>query len=315
MFNFKEFFEQKKRNDALYRVDANSCIDFYCGFDENNQYCLALKANKPFPSIDSTKLLKIEQKIDVIPDTYWMYISLTDSEAKNVFFSFCLDIFESIKEQSIFDDMYVLIKNRINCWKKMFSKIHKPLSKEIIKGLYGELLFIDAYLSPKIGVAEAIKSWSGPLGTSKDFAFNERWFEIKTISCSQPVVKISSLTQLSDSKDGYLVVFRVEDTSEMYMSDSSDVITLYENICNKLRELNDDQITESFFEKINKLGFAPDEDYRTIKFRSKEPIFYLVNDKFPRIKEEDIPYQEIAKVSYEIILNTIESFRSDPWKQ
>ena len=34
MINFKQFFEERKRNDALYRIDNQSCLDFYCGFDE-----------------------------------------------------------------------------------------------------------------------------------------------------------------------------------------------------------------------------------------------------------------------------------------
>lgn len=315
MMNFKEFFEQKKRADALYKVDASSCIDFYCGFDEKNNYCLALRGNKPFPMIDSTKLLLIEQKVDSIPDTYWLYISLKDCDAKNVFFSFCLDIYESVKEQNNFDDLYVLIKNRMDCWKKMFSKVHKQLSKEMIKGLYGELLFINSQLEPQIGIEEAIKSWSGPLGTSKDFAYKDNWYEIKTTSAGSPVVKISSINQLSDSKDGFLVVYRLEETSEMYSSNSSDVITLYESICEKLRLLNDKEVSESFFEKLNKIGFAPDEEYRLLKYRNTEPLIYLVNNDFPCIKEKDIKHQEIAKVSYELILNTLEKFRSDIWKQ
>lgn len=314
MINFKQFFEERKRNDALYRIDNQSCLDFYCGFDENNNYCLALKAAKPFPFIESTKLLLIEQKIDVIPDTYWLYISLKDAEAKNVFFSFCNDIFESIDEKKDFDDLYVLLKNRISCWKKMFSKATKPISKEVLKGLYGELLFIDKYLSKKIGLGNAIKSWSGPIGTSKDFAFENTWYEVKTINCSSPTVKISSLNQLSDANDGYLVVIKVEETSEMFTSDWSDIITIFNNLSERLREENDNEITESFFEKLSKVGFAPDEEYRNYKFRSKEPDYYLVNNEFPRLKESDIQHLEIAKISYELILKMLEKYRSEPWK-
>lgn len=314
MVNFKQFFEDRKRNSALYKINNQSCLDFYCGFDENNNYCLALKASKPFPFIESTKLLTIEQKIDIVPNTYWLYISLKDSEAKNVFFSFCNDIFESIDEKKDFDDLYVLLKNRISCWKKMFSKATKPISKEVIKGLYGELLFIDKYLSKQIGLVDAIKSWSGPAGTSKDFAFENAWYEIKTINISSPTVKISSLNQLSDSNIGYLVVIKVEETSEMYTSDWSDIITIFDNITDKLREVNDSEIIDSFFEKLAKLGFAPDEEYRNYKFRSKEPVFYLVDEHFPCLKESDIQHLEIAKISYELILKMLEKYRSEPWK-
>lgn len=314
MVNFKQFFEERQRNDALYRINNKSCIDFYCGYDENNNYCIALKAPKSFPYIDSTKLLFIEQKIDIIPDTYWLYISLKDSEAKNVFFSFCNDIFESIYEINDFDDLYILLKNRIICWKKMFSKATKPLSKEVLKGLYGELLFIDKYLSKQIGLTNAIKSWSGPTGTSKDFAYENTWYEIKTINCLNPTIKISSLNQLSDFNEGYLVVIKVEETSEMYVSDYSDIMILYNNIIHRLREEGDNEVTESFFDKLSKVGFAPNDEYSLYKFRPKEPEYYLVNNDFPVLKESDINHLEIAKISYELILKMLDKYRSEPWK-
>lgn len=314
MMNFKEFFEEKERKETLYKINANSCVDFYCGFDENNSYCMAIRTRENLPIMDSTKLLKIEQKADLVPDTYWIYISLIDSEAKNVFFSFCNDILDTISNQNDFQALCVALKNRINCWKKLFSKTHKPLSAESIKGLTGEFLFIDKFLSPIIGIKEAIKSWSGPLGTSKDFAYKEFWFEIKTIAAQSPTVKINSLNQLFDINDGYLVVYKAEETSQMFSSDTSDVMTIYENILKKISELGDQELYEIFFDKLAKIGFAPDEDYKSYKYKIYDPIFYKVNKDFPRLTEENVKFQEIAKISYELILKMIEKYRSEPWK-
>ena len=314
MIEFETFFEAKRVESTLFRVEITSCIDFYCGFDEKNNYCLALKAKRPFPTIESTKLLYFEKRTEMVPNTYWLYISLLNSEAKKVFFSLCSDIYGCLENQTDVEAALVIIKNRFAWWKKMFSRASKPLSDEMIKGLFGELTFLYDYLSKEIGLESAVRSWTGPLGTSKDFAYSDTWFEIKTISVNRDTVKISSLNQLDDPKDGYLVVLKVEDTAEMADEPSSDLMSIYETIHDAITASGDISLLETFFERIGKSGFVPDEAYRNIKFRKKDPLFYLVTKDFPRLSAKDISRPEISKITYELIINTLERFKAEPWK-
>ena len=60
-------------------------------------------------------------------------------------------------------------------------------------GLIGELLYLSGSLAERIGLHDALYSWSGQELTHKDFSFNESWVEVKTISRGRITVRISSM--------------------------------------------------------------------------------------------------------------------------
>jgi hypothetical protein len=311
MNNFRELFSKIGNSRKLLLLDLEFQIRFYYGFDENGKLCLAVKSKTEPPTISSTKLILFQLRHEENPENYWLYISLQDNSVKNVFYSFCTDICECIQDNDSEEAALKTLELRIGCWKKMLTKLYKPLNRETIQGLYGELLFIEKYLTSKIGLERAIKSWTGPLGTNKDFAFDDKWYEIKTISNNSNVIKISSINQLTSDVPGKLVVIKVEESSEIMGSTRGDVISLYKTILDRLTELNNPSIVDEYFDKLSKVGFTPDEDYGLLKFFDYDAIYYVIDDKFPRLTESQINCPAIGKVTYELIINSLSEFKGD----
>ena len=169
---------------------------------------------------------------------------------------------------------------------------------------YGELYFLKNYMLKKYDVKTAICSWSGPNSTSKDFSLSDNWFEIKTIGNNVQNIHISSLTQLSSSIDGRLVVIKIEEMSDKFNNDDSNISVLLKQI---IEQLNDEKYEELFLSKIS--NFCLQDDYISRNYDVKSMNIYLVNNKFPRLTEKDISYPEISEVKYTLLVNSLEQYK------
>ena len=101
------------------------------------------------------------------------------------------------------------------------------LSDEEQKGLVGELGVLDNLLFPVIGVSEAVRCWTGPLGAPKDFEIGWICIEAKARrGTTMSHVSVSSEHQLDSSGTGslYLHVAEVVTASE----DTPDAVTITE---------------------------------------------------------------------------------------
>jgi hypothetical protein len=65
-----------------------------------------------------------------------------------------------------------------------------------MRGLIGELLFLEKQAIPSRGLREAVNGWVGPTGAQRNFRFPEHEYEIKTIRTGANRVLISSAEQL-----------------------------------------------------------------------------------------------------------------------
>ena len=65
------------------------------------------------------------------------------------------------------------------------------------------------------------------------------------------------------------------------------------------------------YNRDSSLNFDINENSNTEKYKFNECNIYGVDDGFPRLLESDIKYQEIGKITYELILNTLEKFKKE----
>jgi hypothetical protein len=181
------------------------------------------------------------------------------------------------------------------------------ISYEKYQGLYGELYFLKEYLSKEEGLDNAILSWVGPDGYSKDFSINDIWYEIKTIGTSSKSVKINSLTQLESSVKGYLVVIVVEKMSNQFILKESTIHFLYRSI---LESISNNEIKEKFINKVLDYGYI-DENLceECARFDVKSVDFYVVDKRFPKLTRESIKSPAIYEVTYELDLNAIREYK------
>ena len=188
----------------------------------------------------------------------------------------------------------------------MFKRPSTTMSVEEYQGLFGELYFLYYVLACKSGIEEATKAWSGAKRTAKDFSLNEDWYEIKTITTGTSEIKISSLDQLESEIDGRLIAIRVERMSETYNDGHSSVEDIIKTI---MDEIKDPSIKDDFMEKVTAYGYTADMDMSIFpKYCVKGVDSYLVDEKFPRLKSEDIEYDEIVRVTYTLSVNGIKRF-------
>jgi len=304
----KESFEcMMIENGIQKRIDVDSVLKVYYGMNSSGNLRISFLSSIAPPKMESTKFLKVQQGKEE-ERVYWTSFDLLLTTARQVFFSFCNDLTASIVGVSEERKALAYLKNRFHIWKIVFKKERDKISDEAMKGLLGELYFLHKVLSIKYGINEAIEAWSGADKAVKDFSINTDWFEIKAVSSSAVSVKITSIPQLDSNTPGHLIIIRLEEMSHVFADGLSSVGELMQAI---LGRIDLDETREVFLRKLLSYGFDLSDDCCTKKYKITSVKAYLVNNQFPRLLESDITYPEICKVSYEIIINSIESFKED----
>lgn len=305
--NFKKKYEELEKNiyDNQKKVSINSHIKIFYGISNDGHFRLSFLSSIVPPQIESTKSLRVIQGKEG-ENVFWTCIDLINNEFKKIFYFFCEDLINAISEAKNEIEELNIIKDRFYIWKTMFKKAKNSMSLEREQGLFGELYFMLNYMIPKYGLEIAINSWAGPNGYNKDFSLENDWIEIKTPSVNSDSIKISSLNQLSSEITGRLAIVKVEKMSNEYAGETSDVLSLIENISNIINSL---ELKQEFLTKVSEYGFSEENNFINYKFNVHNVYLYKVNDKFPRLRETDIKFQEIGNVQYELFINTLDKYK------
>lgn len=72
-----------------------------------------------------------------------------------------------------------------------------------------------------------------------------------------------------------------------------------------------DETKELFLGKLAEYGLDLTDECCSEKYSVVSQHFYTVNSEFPRILEPDVKFKEICKVSYELIINSLDRFKED----
>ena len=304
MENIRDRFHIIEGTNLFTRISPQHIIDLFIGIDDQGRFAIKYRGNFiPERRIISVAGIEINQYQN--EDFNTLQFSLTDSDNKELFFTFCEDIIEATRVVSDKSHAYKTILNRYYSWKKMFSAPKQVLSESEIMGLMGELLFLRDFLFEKYGKGDAIKGWSGQELTHKDFSYNNRWYEVKAIHSGRTSVKISSLEQLESINDGELVVFSLEKMSSSY--DGIKINALAVNILNSL-EL--DSQKDQFLTSILSRGFTFDDNYDESVFALISMTRFEVNSSFPRLTSDDLN-DAILKVQYDLSLPSLNNYKID----
>lgn len=310
MIDFEKLFTEASSTGigSQKLLDINTILKIYYGISNDGCYRLAFCSTITPPKIESTKQILVTQGPEA-PGVCWTCFDLLKQDASAAFFAFCLNLVEAVINAEDETTALNKLKKRYICWKTMFKNEPKgTLSKETIQGLFGELYYLETHMVNTYGYKSAIEGWGGPDATSKDFVVNNDWYEIKTIGVSSPVVKISSLTQLSSSNPGHLVIIRVEQMPAGFSNGKSSVLELVSLL---LSNINDEGLENLFLSKVSSYGLTLDSKEIEMRFDVKSKDKYIVTDGFPRITLENNNYPEIANATYEISVAGIHRFLED----
>jgi len=295
----------RSEEDVLIRVDAEHPLDFFVGKDDEGNRVFALITDYEPSKISSSKSLSVLKNNRAIDGRWAIKIKLVNDEFSDVFLHLCVDLIEacSIAENEL-EGVEIFVSRFIK-WQKMMESGFEEMSISVVKGMIGELLFIDKVLFNRLDLETAITSWLGPEGSDRDFVFSETWVEIKTIGVGKDSVKISSLDQLDISQIGYLGVIRIEKTSSSDKAGFS-FNGIIDMISKKLEKLP--SIRFLFNEKLLKLGYHYRENYNNMLFVYKGINFYQVDESFPKLIPENVRV-EINGATYSLSLSAIENWK------
>lgn len=299
----KEKFEKEIEAETFKRIDAIHPLDIYIGHNEKGNKTLIIVEFGQIEEVESTRMIDVSftKRTD---NKLSLAFSLLDDAMKDMFYSFCEDIVESSKNIEKEKAIQFIIrrwKDWINLFKNPYTTI---LTENEIRGLIGELIFLNEFMFEKYGIEKGLNSWIGSSKAHKDFEIEDTWYEVKTIRENALTVKIHSLEQLDSKNLGNLILIRLEPSNKS-INEYIDLNGYVEKIKNKL--INDKQ-KMLFLEKVKEIGYFYTEEYDKYTYRLKKIERYLVNNEFPKITKRELR-DEIVRVTYDIEINRIRSFK------
>ncbi len=301
MPGIRERFETFSAPGFYSRVDPVSVHELYIGLDDEGRRCIELRASFRPVKVSGTSAIEVNQYSGSGRKT--LRFSLTDEEMRGMFCAFCEDLAEHLQRLPDETAGYNAILVRFYQWKKMFVPARKLyLTEPQIMGLIGELLFLKNVLFSRIGIHDAIKSWSGQELTHKDFSYGNTWTEVKAISKNAQSVRISSLEQLESEHEGELVVYALEKMSAEY--NGIKLNTLFLDICSMI---NNQEDRDLFVAETALQGYECRDYYDDFVYEMAYCKSYTVSDSFPRLTKENVP-QDVVRASYELNLGSIIKF-------
>ena len=292
--------------DSYQRVDDTHPLDLYIGVDDMSRWTMLLVCDDRPQNLISSRMIQV--KLGRRNDGRWaVSLSLVKDEYKDMFVLFCGDIVESSRMIKNKEKGAKFVVTRYNEWKEMLANSRDGLlSPEAIKGLLGEMYFLDNELMEKYGPDKSALSWTGPRAAHQDFILDDTWYEVKTISSGKDEVKIASVEQLDCPNDGELVVVYADKTSRIN-ANAINLNLVYKKL---LSRMMDDDVKSEFCDMLLKYGYYPRPEYEDVDyiFEVKGIQHYLVTESFPCFRRKNIP-MSITKADYVISLSAIKDFR------
>lgn len=301
MIDIKAMFEKFSNANFFSRVDNSHVLELHVGLDDKGRKAIEFRGVFTPRKVTGTSAIEVNQYKKFDYNT--IRFSLCDEEISGLFYKFCEDLVEQTRENKERSEGYTAIVTRYFQWKKMFvSSKGNLLTEPEIMGLIGEILYLKDTLAGRIGLYNALKSWSGQELTHKDFSFDDTWVEVKTIRSGGQTVKISSLEQLDSEFAGELAVYSLEKMSMAYNG-----ITLNKLIIQAREMFTSPEEKDQFMANVALQGYEYHNAYDEYVYEISGYRRYRVAAGFPRLTVKDVP-SAIKKAIYELSLTDMARF-------
>lgn len=180
MTDLREKFLDLQGIDNYQRVDPAHPLPLYIGLDSNAQYSLFCITDTEPKAIRASSVISVfvGKRRD---GKFGITFSLTDQSCFDQFVHFCDDTIDASRKVIDLHKASDFLMNRYLIWQKAFAKNNNGLlSAQEIKGLIGELCFLQKYMIPVFGEEKAIGCWVGPDMADQDFVCDGTWYEVKS---------------------------------------------------------------------------------------------------------------------------------------
>lgn len=234
-------------------------------------------------------------------------IILLEKDLTEIFTMFIEDLIEKMGVVSKPHEAITLINQRVNYWKKLFSKATgELLSIEKQRGLFGELYFLRLLLQSSSDFRKSILSWRGAESANQDFTSDKNAVEIKTTKANNPSIHISNEQQLDFTAWDNLFIGLVSVTET---SGSTDSLAKLVNDIKKIID-HESELEQEFEAKLERIGMTSDliEEYNEISYTVNKLRFFHIKDGFPIIVKSNLSSEAIYNVKYQIDISSCHTF-------
>jgi len=314
MINIKDIWENQIASPAnIVRTRIEEIHNVEC-FAATNQlrnqifFILSLKTNIQIPDLKSYKFQGVEFFAIEINNRIELNIYLMNNELLDIFSLFIDDLLSGMDEQTTEFECVKHTLNKASRWKLLFDRLgNHGLSIENQKGLLGELLFLNQLVENKETRNSAIENWTSMNLelNSKDFIVQSTAIEVKFTTANQPVLKISSKSQLET--DGFSNMFLVLYSAQTSRENGFSLNSLVNDIRNKL---NTQVEKEAFKSKLSIMGyFDIDKELYNQLYVIRKQYIYRVDNNFPKLISNNT-HEAIFDLQYSIEISSIHEFKS-----
>ena len=276
---------------------------FICELDSNAKF------PKKLPRLTGVNILAATQQNRLI-------LFLNRTVDWELFCTLCMDILNATLNITSSTMAIAIILNRLERWQS-FLKLERKrlLSENEIKGLLGELLFLDNEVIPVFGAAQSVRFWQGPLDSPQDFNVNDCAIEVKCqLGTTNPYVQINSADQLCPQLPNMFLYVATLGKADIDNPDALNLQRMIEIIRAKIKAESVAEY-EYFNELIFKSGYLDSEDYTEYSYVITDLKTYSVTDEFPKICSENL-HPGISSVQYRISLNECIPYLTNlPWNK
>ena len=296
------------------RVDPSTRWDLFWGVDGARNPLLILQYGKGL--LRTRRLPKLRGlRVETLPadrDTdERIFIRLTDREQRDIFLRFCRDIVDSTVLASTEEQAVERFLARTWRWHRLLQGGRDGrLPDHEQKGLIGELTVLMRHILPVLGATDAVRCWTGPLGSPHDFEISRIHVEAKARSSSVPIVNISSEFQLDVSSSETLLLHVTEVGIAAHGTANASSLTDFATRARSDIAEHDMVAVELFEHRLGAVGFNWTDDYSDQLWLIAGESVYEVREGFPRITPTMFP-SGVGNVGYAIALADCEPFLVD----
>lgn len=288
---------------------SNDCFsDLYLGVDEDGRHSLILSLPNDH-GVEFNSLVKEKISVELFPESNYLVMTLIDYEYNNLFDDLIISIFNAIKEIEEVGEYSKIFILTFYQWILFFMPgNNERLSKELIKGLWGELIVLKTLIEDEsyLNIDKVLAGWTGPYDKGHDFVYDDYNIEVKTKDVKKICVRISSEHQL-EVEVGKGLNLSVVSVSDDLVNGCSLKEILLDIKMLVFEHLGDFSIVlKALLQKgITSENIKEYDNYR-FELHTIHNYDCLIND-FPRMTSTKLP-ASVSNLSYEINLTYLTDY-------
>ena len=290
------------------RMDSVCIPELNLGLNSSLDRCLLLELPKDH-SVDFQTTVRQNLTLTFFKDTDYIVLQLTDGTYYDLFNDLIISLYQKIYDLSNVAEYSKVFIQTFHKWSEFFEDEKTDrLTREIIKGLFGELLVLKSLVnsSSSSKINDALNSWKGPYDQGHDFVLDDKIIEVKTKDISKVEIGISSEYQLEKELDEKLELLVVSVESEPVNGISiKDLIHEIKNsIIDKLGDCS------ILLKAIRQKGLTYKNipEYDNFKFKPINQIVYdCADDDFPKLVKSNTP-EALNNIKYNIKISSLNKF-------